>query len=292
MIRWTIAATVLSSLFLFSLPVLAGDVSADPKGEFDVPSSVDCRDQISFADALRGQGDSYRAITEYKRVIHFCSDDSLRTHAQASIGDVLFEAGRYGLVVDWYRGLGTEDAPPPHAGLLAGRSLFRLGHYDDAVGVLSPLHSHRVSSAQTGEASYYAGLSQIRTGRFRQAEGSLALVGDASPYSDRAHRHLYVLSNAPRPNRKSPGVAAALAVVPGVGYAYAEHYGTAFASLIVNGLLCWATVDAFHDGYDGAGGFYSLLAFGFYLGNITGSAQSADRYNAYQEERFQARFQE
>jgi len=291
MIRLTIVVAVLNSLVL-SLPVLAGDVPAGPRGKFDIPLSVDCRDQISFADALRGEGDSYRAITEYKRVIHFCSDDSLRSLARASIGEVLFEAGRYGLVVEWYRGLGSESAQLPQAGLLAGRSLFRLGHYDDAVGVLRPLDSRRASPTQTDEASYYVGLSQIRTGRFRQAESSLALVSDVSPYWDRAYGHLDVLRTEPRPSRKSPGVAAALAVVPGVGYAYAEHYGTAFASLIVNGLLGWAAVDAFRDGNDGAGGFYSLLAAGFYLGNITGSAQSADRYNAYQKERFQARFQE
>ena len=83
-----------------------------------------------------------------------------------------------------------------------------------------------------------------------------------------------------------------LAVVPGAGYAYAEHYGTAVASLIVNGLLGWATVDAFRDDNDGAGAFYALLGVGFYVGNIVGSAQSADRYNTYQEERFQARFPE
>jgi len=63
-------------------------------------------------------------------------------------------------------------------------------------------------------------------------------------------------------------------------------------SLIVNGLLGWATVDAFRDGNDRAGGFFAVLGVGFYVGNITGSAQSADCYNTYQEERFQARFPE
>ena len=292
MIRWTIVAAVLSSLLLLSSPVLAGDAPAGPPGEFDVPLSVDCRDQIGFADELRREGDYYRAITEYKRVIHFCSDDSLRARARAGVGEALFEAGRYGLVVGWYQGLGTEDALLPHAELLAGRSLFKLERYDDAIGLLSPLHRRQASPAQAGDASYYVGLSQVRTGKFRQAESSLALVGDLSPYLDRARRHLDVLRNEPRPSRKSPRVAAALAVVPGAGYAYAEHYGTAVASLVVNGLLGWATVDAFRDGNDGAGGFYALLAVGFYVGNITGSAQSADRYNTYQEERFQARFTE
>ena len=87
-------------------------------------------------------------------------------------------------------------------------------------------------------------------------------------------------------------MAAVLAIVPGLGYAYTEHYGTAVASALINGLLGWATVDAFSDGRSGAGGFYAVLVAGFYVGNITGSAQSAVRYNDYELERFYARFPE
>ena len=289
MTQSTTLAALLTSMLLLAPHVGMCDV-ADGRGA-EPGTLLECSDQIRFADALREEGDYYRAITEYKRVLHFCPDDSLSARARAGIGETLYEAGRYELVLDWYRRLG-EDAGSPRAELLAGRSLFRLGRYDGVIDLLSPQRRRAVSLEQASEASYYTGLSQIRIGELRQAEGSLALVDEASPYSDRARQYLDLLRREPRPNRKSPGVAAALAVVPGAGYVYAEHYGTAFASLIVNGLLGWATVDAFHDGNDGAGGFYALLAVGFYLGNITGSAQSADRYNAYQEERFQARFPE
>jgi hypothetical protein len=129
-------------------------------------------------------------------------------------------------------------------------------------------------------------------GRLQKAEDSLSLVDHASPYSDRASRYLHLLESRPEPDNKSPFVASVLAVVPGAGYAYSGHYGTALASLVVNGLLGWATADAFRDGNDGAGGFYLLLTAGFYLGNIMGSAQSATRYNAHQEARFQAMFGE
>ena len=139
---------------------------------------------------------------------------------------------------------------------------------------------------------YYIGLSRIRMGELDLARQSLALVEDSSPYARRSGRHLDALRDAQRPGRKSTRVAAALAIVPGAGYAYTEHYGTAAASLVVNGLLGWATVNAFRDGNNGAGGFCAVLASGFYVGNITGSAQSADRYNTYQEEMFQARFPE
>ena len=292
MTRWTTLAAILSSMLLLAPHVGMCDVAFPDSSDVRLDTTSGCREQIGFADALRGEGDYYRAITEYKRALHFCRDDSLSVLARESVGETLFEAGRYELVVNWYRELEAGDARLPHSELLTGRSLFRLGRYHGAIDLLSPLSGRQAHSAQTAEALYYIGLSQIRIGELRQAEASLSLIGDASPCSDRARRHLDLLRNAPRPGRKSPGVAAALAVVPGAGYAYAEHYGTAVASLIVNGLLGWATVDAFRDGNDGAGGFFAVLSAGFYAGNITGSAQSADRYNTYLEERFQARFPE
>lgn len=292
MIRWMIVATVVSSLLLLSSPVLAGDAPAGPRGDLDVPLSGDCRGQIGFADALREAGDYYRAVTEYKRALHFCRDDSLSARARAGVGETLFEAGRYGLVMDWYRELDPEGADLYTARLLAGRALFRLERYYGAVDLLEAPSRDGATSARGSAAHYCIDLSQIRMGELDLAQQSFALVEDFSPYAQRSGRHLDVLRDAQRPARKSPRVAAALAIVPGAGYAYAEHYGTAVASLVVNGLLGWATVNAFRDGNNGAGGFCAVLAAGFYVGNITGSAQSADRYNTYQEERFQARFPE
>jgi tetratricopeptide (TPR) repeat protein len=292
MIRWTIAATVVSSLLLLSSPVLAGDAPAGPRGDFDAPQSGDCRDQIGFADALRGEGDYYRAVTEYKRALHFCRDDSLSARARAGVGETLFEAGRYGLVMDWYRELDSDGADLHTARLLAGRALFRLERYYGAVDLLQAPSRDGATSVRGSAAHYYIGLSRIRMGELDLAQRSFALVEDFSSYAEKSGRHLDVLRDVQSPPRKSPRVAAALAIVPGAGYAYAEHYGTAVASVIVNGLLGWATVNAFRDGNNGAGGFCAVLALGFYVGNITGSAQSADRYNTYQEERFQAKFPE
>ena len=292
MIRWTVVATVVSSLLLLSLPASADDAPAGPCTDLDVPLSIDCRGQIGFADALRGAGDYYRAITEYKRALHFCRDDSLSARAQAGVGEASFEAGRYDLVMDWYRELGSDGEDVPTVRLLAGRALFRLGRYYGAMDLLEAPSRDGAASARSSEAHYYIGLSRIRIGELDLARRSFALVEGSSFYAEMSGRHLDALGDAQSPPRKSPRVAAALAIVPGAGYAYAEHYGTAVASLIVNGLLGWATVHAFTEGNNGAGGFCAVIALGFYVGNITGSAQSADRYNAYQEERFQARFPE
>jgi tetratricopeptide (TPR) repeat protein len=283
---------VLSSLLLLAPRAARCDTASSVGSGAHVSASFGCDELMGFAGALREEGDYYRAITEYKRVAHFCSDDTLKQRARMAVGEVLLEAGRYGLVVDWYRGLGTEEARVPSAELLTGRSLFRLGQYEDTIGLLTPLSRNGASEEQASEASYYVGLSQIRVGRLQKAEDSLSLVDHASPYSDRASRYLHLLESRPEPDNKSPFVASVLAVVPGAGYAYSGHYGTALASLVVNGLLGWATADAFRDGNDGAGGFYLLLTAGFYLGNIMGSAQSATRYNAHQEARFQAMFGE
>jgi tetratricopeptide (TPR) repeat protein len=270
--------------------------TAIPTGEGvtrqDTATVLFCRDALGFADALNAEGDYYRAISEYKRLLYFCESESTRSRAQMSIGEATFAAGQYGLVLDWYRALDAKEVDIARAGLIAGRALYRLGRYDDAAALLGSIPEGALDAAELADARYYEGLSLVRAGHLDRAAVSLDLVGESTPHGSKAARYAGILRDRPEVPRKSPRVAAVLGVVPGLGYAYAGHYGTAVASLAVNGLLAWATVDAFADEHRAAGGLYSLLAIGFYVGNIVGSAQSAERYNGFQESLFQAQFKE
>jgi putative component of membrane protein insertase Oxa1/YidC/SpoIIIJ protein YidD len=250
-----------------------------------------CPDQLQFARSLQDERDYFRAVTEYKRVLHFCRDDSLREAARTSVGECLWLAGQYDLVVDWCLGA-SEDRPEASNELLAARALYRLERDRDAVKALKRLCEQPPGSEGRDEACYRAALSLIRLDRVDLASECLSLVSRESPYGHRAEDYLAALEDRPVYPKKDPGTAAILGVVPGLGYAYAEHYGTAFSSLLLNGLLIWATVDAFADGNPAAGGIFSTLGATFYLGNIVGSYQSAQRYNDYQRRTFLEQFKE
>jgi putative component of membrane protein insertase Oxa1/YidC/SpoIIIJ protein YidD len=250
-----------------------------------------CLDQLRFARSLQEERDHFRAVTEYKRVLHFCEDDSLREAARSSVGECLWLAGQYDLVVDWCLGA-SDDRPNASNDLLAARALYRLERDRDAVKALKPLCEQPLGSDGRDEACYRAALSLIRLDRLDIASECLTLVSRESPYGHRAEDYLAALEDNPTYPKKNPGTAAILGIVPGLGYAYAGHYGTAFSSLLLNGLLIWATVDAFADGNPAAGGIFSTLGATFYMGNIVGSYQSVERYNDYQRRVFLEQFKE
>lgn len=80
---------------------------------------------------------------------------------------------------------------------------------------------------------------------------------------------------------KSPTIASALSIVPGLGYAYAGKYQSAISALIINALLFGASYEFFHDDLHVAGTGALLVGFGFYFGQLYGSGETVARQNAH-----------
>jgi tetratricopeptide (TPR) repeat protein len=176
---------------------------------------------------------------------------------------------------------------------MEGHALLRLGRYDDAVRSLREAVRASGDSAKGDEAEYLAGVSLVRLARAREALPYFLGISAGSPLHGKASKYATAIASGDTsyPSKRA-GVAAALAVVPGAGYAYTQHYSTALTSLVVTGLLWWAGADAFKDGHEAAGATCSLFALGFHMGGIVGSAQSARRYNEYQWRTYQSRYPE
>jgi len=270
--------------------ILSQAVGAGARQETGSPER--CNEQLGFADQLAKEGDFFRAIGEYKRFLYVCPDDRRRSTALYAIGRCYFLAGRYGDVLEWYRHASTDSAATDETALLAGHALFRLAAYDKAYTQLETVVRRGRLRQGIDQASYLAALSLVRIGRGKEAVPLLMSVVEPSPYSQRAREYADRLRDIPRWPKKNPLLAGTLAVVPGAGYAYAGHYGTALASVAVIGLLSWTTLEAFDDGHEAAGATCSIFAFGFYFGSIVGSAESARRFTAFQAESYQSRFPE
>ena len=79
--------------------------------------------------------------------------------------------------------------------------------------------------------------------------------------------------------QKSPGLAKSLSIIPGLGYLYTGHKGSALTSFLVNGLLGYATYTCFNKKNYGLGAICGFLNLSFYIGNLNGAARSAHRFN-------------
>ena len=79
--------------------------------------------------------------------------------------------------------------------------------------------------------------------------------------------------------QKSPALAKSLSIIPGLGYLYTGHKGSALTSFLVNSLLGYATYTCFDKKNYGLGAICGFLNLSFYIGNLNGAARSAHRYN-------------
>lgn len=78
---------------------------------------------------------------------------------------------------------------------------------------------------------------------------------------------------------KSPTIAKILSIIPGTGYLYAGHPGSAATAFFINGLLAYATYTSIKSDNYGIAALTGFFSISFYIGNINGAGKSAKRYN-------------
>ncbi|HSJ68281.1 MAG TPA: hypothetical protein VK921_11420, partial [Anditalea sp.] len=102
-------------------------------------------------------------------------------------------------------------------------------------------------------------------------------------YSEYAIHNQKIVTELSTFKRKKRATAGIASIIPGGGYFYTGHKTTAVSSLVLNGLLAYATYTSFNTGNYGVGVLTGIFSMSFYLGNITGGIKSADRYNMAKE---------
>jgi hypothetical protein len=258
-------------------------------GLLSQPDATSADTTLQFADHLLRTGDYYRAISEFERYLFFYHDSVEADSATLGIGRALLFADQPGLLEQWFERIPTESPIRPASALLVARGAIEAGIPALAEEILEDCMP-AMNEAQLAESHFLSGLTFVSEREYFYAASQFSLVPDVSPFSTRAQQYDLLLDSAPQVEPRNPTLAAFLGVVPGLGYAYSGHYGTAIASLLVNGALAWGTISAFRNDNDEAGWALCVLGAGFYMGNITGSAQSARRYNDYINERYRDQF--
>ena len=94
-----------------------------------------------------------------------------------------------------------------------------------------------------------------------------------------ASENLQLLNQMQNVKYKSPTLARVLSIIPGGGYLYTKHMGSAITSLVMNSLLAYATYTSVKSKNYGVAGIFGFLSLSFYFGNINGAGRSAVRYN-------------
>lgn len=227
-----------------------------------------------------GEGDYYRAITEFKRAAFLADSTDVVTHdiAVFGVGRALFSGGEYVRAGEWlfdHSAEITDERTGTESRALMLRAFLTAGRGDRVLQILGP------SEDDDAERAYYRAMALANIGRWRESRDSFLAIDSESPYSAVATQHAEVADNALDANWKSPTTATVLGIVPGLGYWYAGHKQSGVAALIVTGVFTWATIEAFNSDQNVLGGFLAVFSTSWYASSIYGSFRAAHRYNGH-----------
>ena len=242
-------------------------------------------------------GDYYRAITEYKTFLIEAAGDPRRSRVDMKIAWIYHLADRPDAAETLLRQLALEQHAElegwwarmygAHAAMEGDKKLRARRIYEAIIDDCEPIIAHRGTAAGVErpdclELTTYARLGLARywteLDRFHDAAEQLASIPKSAPQAPDARKVAGYVSTLQIP-RKSPAVAGALSVVPGLGHFYLEEWGVGIVAMLWNGAFIFATVDSFVARRYGQGALLGLLELVWYAGTIFGAVSGAHRFN-------------
>jgi hypothetical protein len=251
---------------------------------FDVPAQEFPAD--TFADYLFQEGEYYRAITEYYRIMYTEVNSLKRADLLRKVGWCYFKGADYDGYVLFYKKYYTtfylDSLFHSEMSLLLGKSYYHLNLYEKAI---SSLDSQRWNPQNhfSNDIQFLLSISYSRMYDWQTAIQKLQLISHNYYDSDRimAESMIRSFQNFPNLSHRSPFLAGSLsAIIPGAGYAYCDRWETGVASILINGLLAWTFSDALKREQYGLATLTGFVGIGWYIGNIQGSAKAAENYNS------------
>lgn len=247
-------------------------------------------DLLSFADSLAAEADHYRAITEYKRFIHYYPHDPRAAYAQLEIGKNLLAGKRWeqadqALIKVSKNYPGSKEAIT--AKQLYADAAYQRGDYQEAQKRYADLRTTGQTS-DTAEIDYRSGLSALQQKDLEAARHHFAQLD--APLGQQLSLALHEYEQLPQ---KSPHLAGALsAILPGAGQLYTERPRQAGIAFALNASFIYAAIEAWDNENYTVSGLLSLFEIGWYGGNIYNAMNNAHKYNQRQRHKFLERFQQ
>jgi tetratricopeptide (TPR) repeat protein len=237
---------------------------------------------LNFANEMYRELEYYRAITEYRRILTFFPNELDAIHFEYRIFECYYLSQHYLEALAWARRIektySNNDEIVSEANILIGDSLRQLANLKGAI--VSYSTAVELGGPQKkGRALYGIGLARTAAEDWDSATEAFATIESDMPQYSRAQDALVRIREAASLPRKSPHLASALNLIPGVGYVYVGQPQTGIAAFVVDFLAGFATYSAFKGGQTGLGVGVGLLTVGWYTGGIYGGRVGAMKYN-------------
>jgi len=242
--------------------------------------------QLKMADAFMEEGEYYRAITEYKKLLILFPDSERADYALFRVGIAYYNGEEYEPSVRSFSALRDkypESSYVPKGYYFEGLGYWKLKRFKEARTAFDALSEDYPRSEHAPLALVAASLVALEEENIPLSTERLEWLINRYPEhpgSTKANEAIPLIRQYPKFPEKSKTLAAILsAIVPGSGYIYAGHLGDGITAFVINALWIAGVATGIHSGYYAVTGIVAGVGLPFYFGNIYGSANAAKKWN-------------
>ncbi|MDP2340614.1 MAG: tetratricopeptide repeat protein [Deltaproteobacteria bacterium] len=240
---------------------------------------------LRFADHLFGDGDYYRAISEYRRFLFLTKGRGPESpRAALAIGEALLRGEQFDAAGRQLDGVATRtlDMELRRTALFgAARAYLEDGRPELAKPRFRLIVEDPESDAAlSGQSRWLLAWGHFDAGELEKARDIfMGIAASNSPWAKEAQGVVDAIEKKGELDTKDPLIAALLSIVPGGGHFYLGQWGTGFTSLTWNALFIFAAVSAWLSGDWGIAVVLTFAELGWYSGSMFGAIAGAFRHN-------------
>lgn len=236
-------------------------------------------DVLPFINHLINKEEYQSAMIEIERKLFFdkqCLDPIFYVNkllCYRGLGD--YEKGIFEYEVEFPKFTKNVDAVNMQVALL----YYLTSNNQNALSVLDRILTKGVTTESQKKAHILKAIIYLNEGNIQAGESMFREVSSWGVNKELYESNLNILRNIKEQKKKSPSLARILSIIPGGGYLYTNHKGSALTAFVINSLLGYATYTSVKSKNYGVAGVCGFLGLSFYIGNINGAGRSAVRYN-------------
>ena len=266
-------------------PAPPAPVSSSSTSSSSTSAAGDAGLALRFADHLFGDGDYYRAITEYRRYLWLSrgrGDEAPR--AALAIGEALMRGEQWDAAGRQLDGVAsrTTDLELRRTALFAAARAYL---EDGRPELAKPRFRLLVADEEADGALKQHSRMLLAWGHFDAGELDKAreifqsIATSESQWAVQAKGVVDAIDQKGSLAMKDPLVAALLSIIPGAGHMYLGQWGTGMTALAWNTLFIVAAVSAWLTGDWGVAAVLTFAELGWYSGSMFGAIAGAFRHN-------------
>jgi tetratricopeptide (TPR) repeat protein len=260
------------------------------------PAMPLAKTRLGFADRLMAEGDYFRAISEYKAVMYYSDNISVKQHCLRQITAGYFKSNKYKSCIEYAARLLDGKAVDGENKTFANQYI-GLGYYGLKVVPMAETYLQKaMQTDKKGSSLLFLALIDAEKGKYSDASSKFRELTEKYPHSpltEQSQTYAAEILKGKGLETRSPFLATCFsAIVPGSGQLYSGHFYDGLQAFCYVGVFAYASYLTYEHDRDTKryGNTYVMLSITgiFHLGNILGANRTARFYNKKKQELFVA----